>query len=333
MVGFALFGAGVIGTIHARNIALHPEYQLIHVVDSMPDKAKKLTEMHGGTPGMEIDQALEDERVDVVIIGSSTSAHEAQVLACAKAGKAFLCEKPISDSLEGALHCIKAVEEAGIATAMGFNRRLYYDYQSVFDRVRTGQIGKVEMIHVVSRTNKAPIPETIPFSGGMIREKGTHFFDMASWISELDPVEIYAAGACLIDKRFVEYGQVDTASLVLRLEDDVLVSLDFSLRAIFGQDELIEIVGSEGMLQCGRQRSGNTFLYTEGSIATEGVQHSWYEQFKQTYSQELDALVATVTQSAPAHATLRDGLRAQAVAEAAIQSISQNQPVKIEKVW
>lgn len=333
MVGFALFGAGVIGTIHARNVWLHPDYQLIHVVDPMVDRTQKLTEQFGGSPSTTVGSVLEDDRVDVVIIASTTSAHEEQVLACAKAGKAFLCEKPISISLEGALNCIRAVEDSGIVTTMGFNRRLDYDYRSVFDRVRAGQVGKVEMIHIVSRSHQAPPHEALPASGGMMRTKGTHFFDLASWISASDPNEIYAAGACLIDKRFADYGEVDSASLVMRLENEALVSFNFSRRAVFGQDELIEVVGSEGMLQAGRQPTGTTLLYTEGAISTEGIHRFWYEQFKQTYSTELDMLVASLTESTPVHATLRDGLKAQAVAEAAIQSIAENRPIKIQKVW
>ena len=74
MVGFALFGAGVMGTIHARNVGLHPNYQLIHVVDPMIDGAQKLTEQFGGTPSSTVDSALEDNRVDVVIIASTSSA-------------------------------------------------------------------------------------------------------------------------------------------------------------------------------------------------------------------------------------------------------------------
>ena len=44
-------------------------------------------------------------------------------------------------------------------------------------------------------------------------------------------------------------------------------------------------------------------------------------------------LVASLTESTPVHATLRAGLKAQAVAEAAIQSIAENRPVTIQKVW
>ena len=63
------------------------------------------------------------------------------------------------------------------------------------------------------------------------------------------------------------------------------------------------------------------------------INSQWYEQFKPTYALQLDQLVAATLKQGKVHATLIDGLRAQAVAEAAIQSISQNQPVKIEKVW
>ena len=333
MVGFALFGAGVMGTIHARNVGLHPNYQLIHVVDPVIDGAQKLTEQFGGTPSSTVDSALEDDRVEVVIIASTTSVHEEQVLACVEAGKAFLCEKPISDSLEGALNCVRVARDSGIVTAMGFNRRLNYEYRSIYDRVKAGQVGKVEMIHIISRSIKAPPPETLSASGGMIREKGTHFFDLASWIAASDPQEIYAAGACLIDKRFADYGEVDSASLVMRLENEALVSFNFSRRAVFGQDELVEVVGSEGMLQAGRKPEGTTLFYTESAISKEGISHFWYEQFKQTYTDELDMLVASLTESTPVHATLRDGLKAQAVAEAAIQSIAENRPVTIQKVW
>ena len=124
----------------------------------MIDGAQKLTEKFGGTPSSTVDSALEDDRVDVVIIASTTSVHEEQVLACVEAGKAFLCEKPISDSLEGALNCVRAAGDSGIVTAMGFNRRLNYEYRSIYDRGRAGQVGKVEMIHIVSRSFKAPPP-------------------------------------------------------------------------------------------------------------------------------------------------------------------------------
>ncbi len=44
----------------------------------------------------------------------------------------------------------REVEESGVVALMGFNRRLDQDYRSMFDRVREGKIGKVEMIRITS---------------------------------------------------------------------------------------------------------------------------------------------------------------------------------------
>ena len=167
----------------------------------------------------------------------------------------------------------------------------------------------------------------------MIREKGTHFFDLASWISGLDPFEVFAAGAYLIDKGFEAYGEVDTASLIVRLENDALVSLEFSRRAVYGQDEWIEINGSDGMLQCGRPKKGSTIQYTKSGVLTDGIHSEWYEQFKPTYAKELELLASASLNQEVNHATLREGLRAQAVAEAALQSMTENRPIEIKKVW
>ncbi len=333
MTAFALLGAGVIGTIHASNMASHPDYELLHVIDPEIERARKLCVQFGGAPGVDQNQALEDRQVDAVVIASSTSAHAKQVKACAKAGKTFLCEKPIADNLQEAIACTITVEETNTVALMGFNRRLDRDYRLLFDRVHENRIGKVEMIRIVSRSFKAPAPETVPFSGGMIREKGTHFFDLTSWISGLEPREVYSAGACLIDKGFTAYGEVDTASLIVRLENDALVSLEFSRRAVYGQDEWIEINGSEGMLQCGRPKKGSTIQYTKSGVLTDGIHSEWYEQFKPTYAKELELLASASLNQEVNHATLREGLRAQAVAEAALQSMTENRPIEIKKIW
>ena len=59
---------------------------------------------------------------------------------------------------------------------MGFNRRLDHEYRFLYERVREGQIGKVEMIRITSRSFKASDPSTVTFSGGMIRAKTNALF-------------------------------------------------------------------------------------------------------------------------------------------------------------
>ena len=121
MLGVALFGAGVIGSVHAGNVAANSNCRLVHVVDQDIERAQRLATSRGGAPGSSIETALEDPDVAAVIIASSTSAHQEHVLACAEAGKALLCEKPVVDSLDGARACVDAVARAGVTAATGFN--------------------------------------------------------------------------------------------------------------------------------------------------------------------------------------------------------------------
>ena len=132
MTGISVVGAGVIGSVHARNVASHPECDLVHVADVDASKANHLAaECSALDTGTSVEAVVQDDRVDAVIIASSTSAHEDHVLQAARAGKAMLVEKPIAKGLDEARACLQVVEEAGVVAGMGFNRRLDESHRAV----------------------------------------------------------------------------------------------------------------------------------------------------------------------------------------------------------
>ncbi len=198
-IAFGLIGAGVIGRVHARNIAGRPDARLRWVVDSDATRGSELAAAYGARFSASVDEMLADASVQVVVIGSSTDVHEAHLLASVRAGKAVLCEKPLADSLDGARNCLDAARAANVVAAIGFNRRFDVHHRAVFDRIRAGEIGAVENVHIVSRSSEASPPAAAHRAGGMLREKGTHHYDLAYWMTGSEPVEVYAAGDCLFD--------------------------------------------------------------------------------------------------------------------------------------
>ena len=329
----ALIGAGVIGRIHARNISLSATCSLAHVVDFDRVRADELCRLFGGRADDSVDRALSDDTVEAVVIASSTNAHKGHVLAAARAGKAILCEKPIADSIDDARHCVDEIERAGVIAAMGFNRRLDVAHQDLHNRLSAGDIGKIEMLRLVSRSATPPRPETAEHSGGMIREKGAHFFDLACWLTGSDPVEVAAMGDCLIDPRFADFDDVDTAIVTLRLQDGALAGFDFGRRTAYGVDELIEIFGSDGLLLADRQPVPGAIKRAGAHVSAPGLNRDWYERFAPTYVDELAAFAAAVRGEAEVHASMTDGLRAQAIAEAAIIAHRERRMVAIEPAW
>jgi myo-inositol 2-dehydrogenase / D-chiro-inositol 1-dehydrogenase len=334
MIGIALLGAGTIGSVHAQNVAADPRCALRWIVDKDMDRAERLCRAHGGEASADAAAVLASPAGDAVIVASSTSAHDEHLTAAIAAGKPVLCEKPLADDLAAAKRCADAAAAAGLVAATAFNRRYDANHRAVHDRVRAGEIGKVELIHIVSRTQPPPPPpESVRFSGGMLREKGTHFYDLAAWMAGAEPVEIFAAGGCLFDPGYAAYGDIDTAAITLRFDNEALATFSFSRRTAFGYEEMIEVFGSEGMLESRRQRTRGVSLYKQEHVIEDGLHDSWYDRFAPTYRIELASFLAAIQSEDAAYATLKDGLRAQAVAEAAVRSVQEKRMIAIERCW
>ena len=60
---------------------------------------------------------------------------------------------------------------------------------------------------------------------------------------------MFAAGACLIDPKIGELGDIDTAKLVLRSSRGVLCVISNSRRTGYGYDQRVELFGSNGALR------------------------------------------------------------------------------------
>ena len=217
MLNISLVGAGFIGRVHARCIAANAATRLAAVYDLDEPAASALAARHGARVARSIGEITGSDETDAVVIASSTNSHGEIARACARAGKRFLCEKPLDTSFDAALYTMRSTRTAGIFAGIGFNRRFDLQYAALKRVVGAGKIGRVEMMHVTSRSQAPPTLDYVKTSGGQLRDKGSHFFDLACWIAGERPVEIYVAGACLIEPRFAEYGDVDTAMITLRM--------------------------------------------------------------------------------------------------------------------
>jgi len=322
MQRFALLGAGFIGSVHAANLAAHADVDFTLVYDPDLGRATALADAYGARPTSDVAQAFDPDQVDAVFIASSTSTHAENLRLAADAGVAALCEKPID------LELGRAVDVVGYATArcaramMNFNRRFDRDYAELKRVVDSGEIGQVELIQLTSRGPAVPPLSYIEVSGGQMRDQTVHFFDLARWIADLDPVEVFATGSALAEPRLVEYRDVDTSAVILRLPTGALVQIDSTRRTGYGYDERIEVLGSTGMVEARRHRTGAVSRYTTGRIIDDGLHAGWFERVKPTYAAALAHFVTALEHDGPITPSLDDGLKAQAIAEAATRSLT-----------
>ncbi|NQX26195.1 Gfo/Idh/MocA family oxidoreductase [Microbacteriaceae bacterium VKM Ac-2854] len=318
MQRFALIGAGFIGTVHAASLAANPDVDFRFVYDVDVARAESLAARHGARVA-ELARVFDPAEVDAVFIASSTDTHAEHLVRAAQAGLAVLCEKPIDLDLAQAR---AAVASAGDARAMvDFNRRFDRDYAELKRIVDAGEVGEIELIQLSTRGPSLPPLEYIAVSGGQMRDQTVHFFDLARWISGLDPVEVFAAGSTLAEPRLAEYGDVDTSLVTLRLPGGALVQIDSTRRIGYGYDERIEVLGSTGMVEARRNRSGNVSRYSGAHVIEDGLHAGWFERVQPTYAAALAHFVRALESGAPITPSLADGLKAQAIAEAATLSL------------
>lgn len=328
MTKFALFGAGFIGTIHGNNIAAHPRAELQYVYDVNTEAAGQLAVRHGASVAASPEEIWASE-VEAVLIASSTNTHADLLSGAIKAKKAAYCEKPIDLDINRVKEVVREAHQAELPILIGFSRRFDPNHLGAREAVQNGDIGKVELMHLTSRGPQPPPISYVKVSGGQFRDQTIHFFDLARWIAAEDPVEVYATGAALIDPAIGEAGDVDTSMLILTMPSGALCHIDNSRRSEYGYDERIEVFGSKGMVQSRRKPSREVSLYTGTKVVSDGLHPGWFERMEPSFGLALDAFIKTVEGEATDYPTLMDGLQAQMIAEAAIESLQTNQPVKI----
>ncbi|MBI1877760.1 MAG: inositol 2-dehydrogenase [Chloroflexi bacterium] len=329
MIKFALFGAGFIGTVHGGNIAAHPRAELQYIYDVNIAAAEQLAARLGAKVASSPEEIWAADEVGAVLIASSTNTHADLLSEAVKANKAVYCEKPIDLNIERVKAVVQEAHQAKAPIFMGFSRRFDPNHLGVREAVQNGDIGKVELMHLTSRGPQPPPISYVKVSGGQFRDQTIHFFDLACWIAAEDPVEVYATGAALVDPAIGEAGDIDTSMLILTMPSGALCHIDNSRRSAYGYDERIEVFGSHGMVQSERKRTREVALYTNTKIVSDGLHPGWFERLEPSFALALDAFIISLEQGVSPSPSLLDGLRAQMIAEAAVESLQTHQPVKI----
>jgi myo-inositol 2-dehydrogenase / D-chiro-inositol 1-dehydrogenase len=324
MVSIAVLGAGRIGQIHARNVALHPRARLAGVMDASSQAAESLANATNSKT-VNLEQAL---AADAVMICTPTPTHADLIEQAATRGKAVFCEKPIDLDAARVRACLDAVRRAGIPLVVGFNRRFDPSFRAMHQKLRLGEIGRLEMLTIISRDPSPPPPAYVATSGGLFRDMMIHDLDMARFLLNEEPTEVYAVGSVLVEAGIGEAGDVDTAAVLLRNTSGAIAQIANSRRATYGYDQRIEAHGESGMLRAGNMTATTLEHASASGFVTDPALPFFLERYGAAYRAELDAFVDTIESGREPSPTGRDGLLALLLADAATESARTGRPVK-----
>jgi myo-inositol 2-dehydrogenase/D-chiro-inositol 1-dehydrogenase len=328
MLKVGLLGAGRIGQVHAVNIAGNLRSTLVAVADVYPEAAETLAAKYGAE-ARSVNDVLNDPDIDAVLIASSTDTHSDLIEAATAAGKAVLCEKPVDLSLERAKACLEAAAQTGKPVMIGFNRRFDPNFGALKAASAAGEIGKAELLSITSFDPAPPPVSYIKVSGGLFRDMMIHDFDMANFVMGDRPVSIRAVGSSIVDPEIGEAGDVDTAVVTMTYADGKIAVIKNSRRAVYGYDQRVELLGSEGLLQAENMLENTVVKSTTAGVASAKPTYFFLERYMPAYAVEWEAFVAAMLDGAPMPVTLEDGIAALAMAEAATESAKSGQAVEV----
>ncbi|HWV49167.1 MAG TPA: aldo/keto reductase [Microbacterium sp.] len=206
--GWAVLGPGNIARRFLAGLATS-DGELVAVGSSDSTRARAFADeaQEQGAADVTADgyaQALADPRVDAVYVSSVHTAHPALVLEAIAAGKAVLCEKPLSVNHGTTMALVDAARQAGVPLVEAYMYRFHPQTRAVLELVREGAIGRVAHIdasfafRVGERAGRLFDPAV---AGGGILDVGGYpttmaaaIVDAADGLHASEPVELTASG-------------------------------------------------------------------------------------------------------------------------------------------
>ena len=330
MVAVCLFGAGLIGRVHAANISAHSAAELRTVVDINAEAGQSLADEFGAAYSGDAEAAIGDPKIDAVLIASDGRTHAEIGIPAARAGKAIFCEKPLDLELDRAEELAREVEAAGVPFQIGFHRRFDPHIGALRSAVESGEVGDVHLVSITSRDAEMPPLEYFERTPGcMWKDMVIHDLDVAAWLLDEEPTEVFAAASCLIEPALARLGEVDTAAVTLKTASGAMAQINASMRTAYGYDQRAEVFGSKGMAAMNNVRPTTVERFGAEGARRDNPLYFFLDRFPRCYRTELDHFVTALANGTPPSPGLHDGLRAIRLADAAIRSQRAATPVRL----
>lgn len=248
-VRFALIGCGMIARMHAAAIAQIPEAELAGVFDPYTPSAEKFAREYSVTAYPSLEALLADGAIDAVCICTPSGLHTRQAVAAMEAGKAIVCEKPMSLTLQDADLLIDTAKRTGVKTCIISQFRFSDATREVKRALDAGAFGKIvsgslQMKYYRSKEYYASGAWRGTWEmdgGGCLMNQGIHGIDVFRYL--MGPLKSLTA----ITKTQTRPVEVeDSAVAIVEFASGAVGTIEGSTTCYPGYPRRIEICGEAG---------------------------------------------------------------------------------------
>ncbi|MDN4592048.1 gfo/Idh/MocA family oxidoreductase [Xenophilus aerolatus] len=185
MLNVAVVGLGWWGRIIVNLLARSEKLRVVHVVDVNP-QGETFASERGLRFSSGYERVLKDDNVQGVVLCTPHSQHTDQIVAAAQTGKHVFCEKPLSMTRADVLRAVAAVDAAGVALAVGHEKRFEPPVMEIMRLLREGVLGTALQVEANFSQDKflALAKDNWRLSGkdapaGPMTATGIHLLDLA----------------------------------------------------------------------------------------------------------------------------------------------------------
>ncbi len=149
-ITLGFIGVGGMGSAHLNWFRGARDVEILAVCDVDERKRSAARERVGGEciAYKDYRDLLDRHDIDAVVIASPDHWHTLNAVHACQAGKDVYCEKPMTLTIEEADVLVKTVRRYGRVFQTGSQQRSSSEFRRACELVRSGRIGKVDLVHV-----------------------------------------------------------------------------------------------------------------------------------------------------------------------------------------
>jgi myo-inositol 2-dehydrogenase / D-chiro-inositol 1-dehydrogenase len=330
-IGVAFLGVGRMGETHLRNLVGSSGVRVVAVADPNGEAAERGKALAGAEAALtDIEKAISYPGVDAVVIVTPTETHARLIEIAVRAGKAVFSEKPIALDLAETSRVVQLIREKGAPVQIGFMRRFDPGYSAAKAKIVAGELGKLETFRALSRDTYPPSLKFLLGSGGLFLDMAVHDLDLARFlVGEVE--EVQAWGSVLIDERFAQANDADTAMTLLRFKNGVLGVTETSRRSNWGYDIRTEVAGSLGKVVVESPQK-TPLLFARDFASSYDHFENFPDRFEKAYKLQLESFFQDLHAGRQPSPGPEDALESLRLAIAVTKSWRDGRPVRVSEI-
>lgn len=227
-IKWGIIAPGRIASTFASDLLLSDGSDIVAVASRNKQRADEFAKTYSISEVYDdYDSLLQKSDCDIVYIASPHVFHKEQALSCIRAGKAVLCEKPVTLSASDFSEIQQAATEHHVFFMEAMWTRFFPVMEQVLAAISEGKIGKVTLVQAnfgfKAREDFADRLYDPNLGGGSLLDTGIYVLTLAQMVYQCLPQEIMTQAI------MVPTGVDGTGSYLLRYGDKQLAMLSSSI--------------------------------------------------------------------------------------------------------